>query len=43
MVARLGETDVTKNLNEDNIRLMEPPLLPDRPIKPRRMLIIAVH
>jgi capsular exopolysaccharide synthesis family protein len=42
MVARLGETDVTKNLNEDNIRLMEPPLLPESPIKPRRTLIMAV-
>jgi capsular exopolysaccharide synthesis family protein len=42
VASRLGETDVTKNLDEDNIRLMEPPLLPDRPIKPRRTLIMAV-
>jgi capsular exopolysaccharide synthesis family protein len=39
---RLGETDVTKNLDEDTVRLMEPPLLPDRPIKPRRLLIMAL-
>jgi capsular exopolysaccharide synthesis family protein len=38
---RLGETDVTKNLDEDNVRLMEPPLLPDRPIKPRKFLILG--
>lgn len=41
VLKRMKETDVTKSLEQDNIRIVEPAVVPDRPIKPRKVLTMA--
>ena len=41
VLSRLKETDVTKNLEEDNIRMVEQPVLPEKPLRPQPKLILA--
>jgi capsular exopolysaccharide synthesis family protein len=41
VLTRLKETDVTKGIEQDNIRVVEPALTPDKPVKPRVSLILA--
>jgi len=41
VLTRLKETDVTKGIEQDNIRLTEPARLPRNPIKPRKLLVLA--
>jgi succinoglycan biosynthesis transport protein ExoP len=38
---RMKETDVTKSLQQDNILIKEPARVPDKPVRPRRVLILA--
>jgi capsular exopolysaccharide synthesis family protein len=40
VLSRLKETDVTKNLEDNSIRILELPALPEKPAKPRRTLIM---
>jgi len=41
VLTRLKETDVTKSIEQDNIRIVDPALVPENPIKPRIKLILA--
>jgi succinoglycan biosynthesis transport protein ExoP len=41
VLTRLKETDVTKGLEQDNIRIVDPALVPEIPIKPRIKIILA--
>ena len=41
VLARLKETDVTKNLEDNSIRILEPPAMPEKPAKPRRGLVMV--
>ena len=41
VLTRLKETDVTKGIEQDNIRVTEPARLPQKPIKPRKMIVLA--
>jgi capsular exopolysaccharide synthesis family protein len=41
VLTRLKETDVTKGIEQDNIRIVDPALVPEIPIKPRIKLILA--
>jgi capsular exopolysaccharide synthesis family protein len=41
VLSRLKETDVTKNLEDNSIRILELPALPEKPVKPRRTLVMA--
>jgi capsular exopolysaccharide synthesis family protein len=41
VLGRLKETDVTKDLQDDSIRILEPPALPEKAVKPRRTLVMA--
>lgn len=41
VITRLKETDVTKGLDQDTIRIVEPAPLPEKPSKPRVALILA--
>ena len=38
---RMKETDVTKSLQQDNILIKEPARVPDKPVRPRRVFILA--
>ena len=38
---RLKETEVTKSLDQESIRVVQPAVVPDRPSKPRTMLILV--
>jgi len=38
---RLKETDVTKSIQQDDIIVKSPAVVPDRPIKPRKLLILV--
>ncbi len=39
---RSKETEITRDIGEDAIRIVSHPLLPARPVKPRRMLVILM-
>ncbi len=39
---RLKETEITKDIDDDAIRVVSHPLLPDRPVKPRKKIILAL-
>jgi succinoglycan biosynthesis transport protein ExoP len=41
VLTRLKETDVTKGVEQDNIRVIEPARLPEVPVKPRKMLVVS--
>ncbi len=41
VLSRLKETDVTKNLQDNSIRLLEPPALPEKAVKPRRTIVMG--
>lgn len=41
VLTRLKETDITKGIEQDNIRIVDPALVPELPIKPRVKLILA--
>jgi succinoglycan biosynthesis transport protein ExoP len=42
VLTRMKETAVTKNLGEDNVRIVESPLLAVEPTKPRKLKILAL-
>lgn len=42
VLTRLKETDITKDIAQDAVRVVSRPLLPDRPVKPVRSLIMAI-
>ena len=42
VLTRLKETDVTKGIAQDAVRVVTRPLLPARPVKPRKSLILAL-
>ena len=41
VLARMKETDVTKSIEQDDIMVKSPADVPDRPVRPRRLLILA--
>jgi len=41
VLTRLKETDVTKSIEQDNIRIVDPALVPEIPVKPRFKVILA--
>lgn len=41
IVTRLKETDVTKTLDKSPIRIVEPARIPVKPVRPRKLLILA--
>jgi len=42
VVARMKETDITKEIGQDTVRVIARPLLPDVPVKPKVMVILAL-
>jgi polysaccharide biosynthesis transport protein len=42
VLTRLKETDITANLAQNPVRIVARPLLPDRPISPKRKLALAL-
>jgi capsular exopolysaccharide synthesis family protein len=38
---RLKETEVTKSLDQESIRIVQPALVPDKPSKPRKALVLV--
>src|SRR5205085_11860396 len=42
VLTRLKETDVTRELAQDAVRVISRPLLPDRPVKPRKTIVLAL-
>lgn len=41
VLARMKETDVTKSIQQDDIIVKSPAGLPDRPVRPRKLLILG--
>jgi capsular exopolysaccharide synthesis family protein len=41
VLARLKETDVTKGLKQEQFRIVETPVVPDKPIKPRKTFTLG--
>jgi polysaccharide biosynthesis transport protein len=41
VLSRMKETDVTKSIQQDDIIVKSPATVPDRPIRPRKLLILA--
>jgi capsular exopolysaccharide synthesis family protein len=42
VLGRLKETDVTKGLKQEQFRVVETPVIPDKPVKPRPLFTLAV-
>jgi polysaccharide biosynthesis transport protein len=42
VLKRMNETNVTKNLDQNNIRLIAEPMVPVKPAKPRKLRILAL-
>jgi capsular exopolysaccharide synthesis family protein len=42
VLARLKETDVTKGLKQEQFRIVETPVTPDKPVKPRKLFTLAL-
>lgn len=42
IITRLKETDVTKAMEQDTARVVEPAVIPEKPIKPRTTVVTAV-
>lgn len=38
---RLKETEITKSVDRENIRVVQPAFLPDKPAKPKKILVLA--
>ncbi|MEI9894344.1 MAG: polysaccharide biosynthesis tyrosine autokinase [Chthoniobacter sp.] len=38
---RLKETEITRSVDRENIRVVQPAFLPDRPSKPKKLLVLA--
>jgi succinoglycan biosynthesis transport protein ExoP len=41
VLARMKETDVTKSIQQDDIIVKSPAVVPDRPVRPRKLRILA--
>src|SRR5207249_11956508 len=41
VLSRMKETDVTKSIKQDDIIVKSPATLPDRPFRPRKLLVLA--
>jgi succinoglycan biosynthesis transport protein ExoP len=41
VLSRMKETDVTKSINQDDINVKSPATVPDRPVRPRKLLTLA--
>lgn len=42
VLSRLKETDVTRGLKQEQFRIVEAPVTPEKPVKPRKMFTLAV-
>ncbi len=42
VLSRLKETDVTKGLKQEQFRVVESPVVPERPIRPRKFFTLAI-
>lgn len=42
VMGRMKETDVTRGLKQEQFRIVESPIVPERPVKPRKITTLAV-